>query len=87
VEASPSDSNPDEFHCSELLGSSGLALEHHPATFILVHGFKTGAFTGRKITDCIDRDRVGLVGARGCINGHDQAERVANHAEDFLRAP
>jgi hypothetical protein len=54
------------------------------ATFIIVHGFKTGAFTGRKITDYINPLQVDFVNARRCINGTDRAQDIARLAERFL---
>ena len=47
------------------------------ALFALVHGFKTGTFTGRKITDYINRSETDFVNARRCINGTDKATEIA----------
>jgi hypothetical protein len=51
---------------------------------VLVHGFKTGAFTGRKITDYIDAQKTDFVNARRCINGLDRAQDIANMAMKYL---
>jgi hypothetical protein len=37
----------------DMVNNPDLAMDHNIALFILVHGFKTGTFTGRKITDYI----------------------------------
>lgn len=68
----------------DLVNEPDRAMEPGVALFILVHGFKTGAFTGRKLTDYINSDRVDFVGARRCINGTDRAQDIARLAEKFL---
>ena len=68
----------------DLVNEPDRAMEPGVALFILVHGFKTGAFTGRKITDFINNDRVDFVKARRCINGDDHAQDIARLAEKFL---
>jgi hypothetical protein len=74
---------------SKLLGidmvkSPDLALNPKVALFILVHGFKTGTFTGRKITDYINANQTDFINARRCINGTDHAADIAKFAEKFL---
>lgn len=54
------------------------------AAFILVHGFKTGAFTGRKISDYINSVRCDFVQARRVINGMDRAHLIAGYAQKWL---
>jgi len=61
----------------ELLKHPALALEPENALFVLVHGFKTGAFTGRKISDYINVHEADFVKARRCINGKDKANEIA----------
>lgn len=68
----------------DLVGNPDLALEPATALFVLVHGFKTGTFTGRKIADYINSDRCDFVNARRCINGLDKAHEIAAFAETFL---
>lgn len=75
---------------SEILGvdlvkNPDTALDENIALFILVHGFKTGTFTGRKITDYISDFQTDFVEARRCINGTDRANDIANLAEKYLR--
>lgn len=55
------------------------------ATFILVHGFRTGAFTGKRLTDYIRRDKYDPVGARRCINGTDKAQRIATLCDEWVK--
>jgi hypothetical protein len=70
----------------DLVSNPDLAMEPRIALFILVHGFKTGTFTGRKIADYINRGQTDFVNARRCINGRDHADDIARLAEKFLRA-
>jgi peptidoglycan hydrolase-like protein with peptidoglycan-binding domain len=67
----------------DLVGRPDLALDATTALFVLVHGFKTGTFTGRSITDFIDAQRTDFIGARRCINGTDHAADIATLAEAF----
>ncbi len=76
---------------SEILGidmvtNPDLAMEENVALFILIHGFKTGSFTGRKITDYIDASKTDFVNARRCINGTDHDEDIAKIAEKYMTA-
>lgn len=70
----------------DLLGRPDLAMEPEVALFVLVHGFKTGAFTGRRITDFIHATGCDYVAARGCINGRDRADDIAALAEAYEAA-
>jgi hypothetical protein len=53
---------------------------------ILVDGFKTGAFTGKKLTDYINDQDTDFFQARRCINALDKAEEIAAIAQEFLSA-
>lgn len=68
----------------DLVNNPDLAMNPNVALYILVHGFKTGAFTGRKITDYIDATQTDFVGARRCINGRDKQYEIAQLAERYL---
>lgn len=68
----------------DLVKNPDLAMNENVALFILVHGFKTGAFTGRKITDYIDETKTEFVDARRCINGTDHDEDIATLARNYL---
>jgi len=52
---------------------------------VLVHGFKTGTFTGRKITDFINNNNTDFIKARRCINGNDHSADIARLAEKYLQ--
>ncbi len=69
----------------DMVGSPDLAMEENVALFILVHGFKTGGFTGRKITDYINESQTEFVDARRCINGTDHDEDIAKLAENYVK--
>jgi hypothetical protein len=62
-----------------------LALDPSVALFVLVHGLKTGTFTGRKISDYIDHSRVDYFRARRCVNGMDKAAEIAGLARDWAK--
>jgi hypothetical protein len=68
----------------DLVSNPDRAMEPAVALFVLVHGFKTGTFTGRKVTDFINQSMTDFVNARRCINGTDKANEIANLAEKFL---
>ncbi|EXJ14577.1 glycoside hydrolase family 19 protein [Imhoffiella purpurea] len=68
----------------DLVADPDIAMRPNIALFVLVHGFKTGTFTGRKISDYIDRDRTDFINARRCINVTDKAETIANIAKKYL---
>jgi predicted chitinase len=68
----------------DLVNNPDLAMKENVALFILVHGFKTGTFTGRKITDYIDSNKTDFVNARRCINGKDHAHDIAEFAKQYL---
>lgn len=75
---------------SEILGvdlvkNPDTALDENISLFILIHGFKMGTFTGRKITDYINDFRTDFVEARRCINGTDHANDIANLAKKHLK--
>src|SRR5262245_37421825 len=68
----------------DLAGHPALALDPEIALFVLMHGFKTGTFTGRKISDYIDAQKQDFCDARRCINGTDKAAEIAAIAEQYL---
>ena len=69
----------------DLVNDPDKALVPQTALFVLCHGFKTGTFTGRKITDYLTADTKDFVGARRCVNGTDRATDIAALAEGYLR--
>lgn len=70
----------------DLIGNPDLAMDPPIACFILVHGFRTGLFTGKRLTDYISGNKADFIGARRCINGTDQAQKIAGIAYRRLRA-
>jgi hypothetical protein len=68
----------------DLLKHPELALEPEISLFVLVHGFKTGAFTGRKIADYINSHETDFLNARRCINGKDKQVEIAALAKKHL---
>jgi len=77
------DTHPDRDPV-DLIEYPDQALYPTNSRFILVHGFIHGTFTGRKISDYIDAEHCDFYNARRCINGEDQAIRIAEIAEAFL---
>lgn len=72
-----------------LLVNPGLALDPDVAYRIMSLGMRTGAFTGKKLSNYINADGADYVNARRIINGTDQAQRIAGYAtrlEAALRA-
>lgn len=67
----------------DLVNKPDLALNDNVSLFVLAHGFKTGTFTGRKITDYINSSQTDLIGARRCINGTDKAAEIAKLAQEW----
>lgn len=68
----------------DLLTQPEQALDPMVSLFILVHGFKTGAFTGHSLTEFVHAGGQDFVNARRCINGLDKAEPIAGLARNFL---
>lgn len=68
----------------DLVDHPELALDPEIALFVLVHGFKTGTFTGRKISDYINRGQTDFRNARRCINRLDKADEIAELARKHL---
>jgi hypothetical protein len=68
----------------DLVNDPDKAVDPAIAKFILVHGFKTGAFTGRKISDYVNDHKTDFVNARRCINGVDHAADIARLAKKYL---
>ena len=50
---------------------------------IAIQGMKDGWFTGRKLANFITGDKTDYVNARTIINGHDQAEKIADIARRY----
>jgi predicted chitinase len=64
----------------DLVNKPELACLPNVALFVLVHGFKTGSFTGKKLSDYVNSQKVDFVNARRVINGLDKAQKIADMA-------
>ncbi|WP_295433604.1 peptidoglycan-binding protein [uncultured Thiodictyon sp.] len=67
-----------------LVKQPDLALDPQTSLFVLVHGFKTGSFTGRDLARYINAHETDFINARRCINGLDQADHIAGLAKKYL---
>lgn len=68
----------------DLVKTPDLAMDENIALFVLAHGFKTGTFTGRKITDYINDHHTDFVKARRCINGTDHDNDIAKLSQKYV---
>jgi predicted chitinase len=67
----------------DLVAHPDLAMDPGNARFILIDGFKTGVFTGKKIADYINENDTDFINARRCINGLDCAQKIAALAAKY----
>lgn len=67
-----------------LVSKPDLALDPEISLMVLVHGFKLGVFTGRRITDYINASGTDFKNARRCINGLDKWEEIKEIAETYM---
>lgn len=70
----------------DLVQSPHLALQPDIAAEIMFTGMAEGWFTGKKLSDFINANRVDYRGARKIINGTDRAEKIAGYARSFEHA-
>lgn len=68
----------------KLTADPDAALDPEISLFVLVHGFKLGKFTGRKIEDYITSTKTDFKNARKCINGLDKWAEIKKIAEGYL---
>ena len=61
-----------------------IAMRPNVALFILVHGFKHGIFTGRKLDRYVNKNKTDFKNARRCINGTDKNKKIAKIARRIL---
>lgn len=64
-----------------LVENPDLILNVSASAFIIVHGMRTGAYTGKKLSDYKT-----FVPMRAIVNGKDKASLIASHANAFLTA-
>jgi predicted chitinase len=69
---------------ADLVNHPEKACDPSVALFVLVHGFKTGAFTGRRLEQYICQGKTDFFNARRCINGLDCAVKIASLAQTYL---
>jgi len=75
---------PERAEGIDLVADPDLAMVPEYALFILVDGFRTGAFTGKKLTDYVNAEKTDFINARRCINALDRAEEIAALAEGWV---
>ncbi|MBK9404793.1 MAG: hypothetical protein IPN57_09705 [Ignavibacteria bacterium] len=61
-----------------------LVREPENAYKIMIYGFVNGTFTGKKLTDYIDGDKLDYYNARRIINGTDKASLIQGYAEKIF---
>jgi len=64
----------------DLLKNPELALDPVFAANIMVYGMKYGSFTGKKLSDYINAQKVDFLQARRIINGMDKSRLIADYA-------
>jgi hypothetical protein len=70
----------------DLVKYPNVVMREPVARFILVHGMRTGAFTGLKLGNFISNTKQDYKGARKIINGTDKDVLVANYAWLWLNS-
>jgi hypothetical protein len=70
----------------DLVAFPDRAMEPVLAARIMFEGMIHGLFTGQKLADHINPRTTNFVGARGTVNGTDQARKIADYAVDFFGA-
>lgn len=68
----------------DLCAEPELLLDPHISLLVLVHGCKTGTFTGVGIERYINESKIDFVNARRVINGIDKAAEIAAIAKKWL---
>jgi len=68
----------------DLVGQPDLALRPDVAVFVLVHGLKTGGFTGKKLEEYVNASKTQFLNARRCVNGTDKAAKIATLANAWV---
>ena len=69
----------------DLVGNPELVLNSKISAFIIVYGMKHGMFTGKKLSDYINDNKVDFVNARKIINGKDEENKIASIAKNEPR--
>jgi murein DD-endopeptidase MepM/ murein hydrolase activator NlpD len=53
------------------------------STFTLVHGMKTGTFTGARLDQYVGNGKADFYGARRTVNGTDRADLISGYAQNY----
>jgi hypothetical protein len=67
----------------DMVNKPDLALDARVSLFVIVHGFKTGTFTTRKLSEFVDEEKTDYKNARRCINGQDRWDDIKKLAEQY----
>jgi predicted chitinase len=67
----------------DLVGNPDRALEAKNALFILVHGCRTGFFTGKPLGRYVNASQTDFINARRVINGLDRAAHISSLARNW----
>ena len=68
---------------SDLINNPDMALDPQISYRILSIAMREGYWTGKKLSDFINSDKVDYDNARRIVNGLDQAKRIAEYAKKF----
>lgn len=68
----------------DFISVPSLVLIKENAYNIMKYGFINGTFTGKKLTDYINGDKLDYYNARRIINGTDKAELISGYAYNIL---
>lgn len=66
-----------------ILDHPDIVLEIPVSAFIIVDGMMNGRFTGRKLPDYVNENKIDYVNARRVVNGTDRAQMIADYARQF----
>jgi predicted chitinase len=70
---------------ADMVDDPDLALQPAVALFVVVHGMRTGKFTGASLPHFVSAHKTDFVNARRVVNGLDKAEHIAHLAQAWLR--
>ena len=68
---------------TDLVKNPDKAMDPAIAWYVLVDGFTTGSFTGKRMLHYVNSSVVDYVNARRIINGVDKAQTIAGYANKF----
>jgi len=68
----------------DLVKVPSIVMRDNVSLFLLVHGFKYGTFTSKKLENYVNENKTDYINARACINGKDRAEHICTLAHKHL---